>query len=116
MEYKGILSVDKGMLAKMCIMAHDAYKNREKIFEKSREEILPQWNLPRSLEYNPKRIEVLDPLGASKYLLMMASLERKSQTRVNIINGLKTWNNPKKSWIFDPHKVSKRSVKDIEKL
>ena len=94
--------------------AHRAYVEGRGIF-RHKETLLPQWALPRDLEYGPQRTETRCPVQAGDYLFLLASLERRSLSRQNIKNGLKTWEDEDKRWIFSPEVVAERASEDMER-
>lgn len=106
------ISINIERLTQVCQTASEAYKQGQGIYSDQRK-FLPQWNLPQELEYNPQQVETKNPLEASKYLWTLASLERKSLSRVNIKNGLKTWNNPELRWIFNPLEVAVKNLDEV---
>jgi len=101
-DQEQIIQISKEKLTQVCLKSYQAFINKEKIFKTKREEVLPQFNLPEGLEKNPKE--------TANYLFILALMERKSLTRINIRNGRKTWENPQTKWIFIPEK----SVKNLE--
>ena len=109
------LTVDYERLKQVCLRAYRAYENGKGIFRHERT-ILPQYALPQDLEYDPQRMETKFPNQAGNYLWVLASMEKRSQTRQNIKNGRRVWANEETKWIFNPEKVVQRRLEDIREL
>jgi len=105
--------LDKERLREICLRAYHAYETGEGIFRNS-EIFLPQWALPKELEYSPRKIQVKSPRQVANYLFVMASMERRRQTKVNIAYGMNTWNNQETRWLFDSEKVVKRNPEEVK--
>ena len=86
----GKFTIDYARLKEICLRAYRAYEEGRGIF-REKESLLPQWNIPADLEYQPQRTETRSSGEASNYLWLLASMEKRSQTRQNIKNGLKVW-------------------------
>lgn len=108
------IKVNKERLAEICLRAHKAYNQKNGVFRKGVKKYLPQWNLPPELEYSPQRTEVKDPKQAANYLWMLALLERRTLSRINIRNGLATWEDKDVRWIFNPLQAAGRNIQDLK--
>jgi len=111
-----IICVDIEGLGEICKRVSDEFKKKNPFGLDGIKNYLPEFNLPLELDFDPPRIEVPDPLTASKYLFLLASMERKSQSRINIRNGLFTWAQPSKRWVFDPVQVIVHPESEIESI
>jgi hypothetical protein len=76
-------------------------------------QFLPEFNLPPELENDPWTEEPQDSLKTARFLFLMASMERRSQSNQNIKNALKTWENPRLRWIFDQGEVARREPDEV---
>lgn len=110
------ININWDRLVDACLLANGALLNRIGVARKGIKQFLPEFNLPPELEYSPQKIETIDPLRAAQYLFVLVSMERKSRSSENILNGLATWENQDIRWIFDPYSVSQKSLLDVTKV
>jgi len=108
-------SIDYERLKEISARAYHAYEDGRGIF-KHKERFLPQWAIPPEIEYEPQMAETRLSNRAGNYLFVLASMEKKSQTKQNIKNGLKTWANPETRWIFSPEEVVQRNLREIKQV
>lgn len=109
-------SLDYDRLEKAVLSVYRAAEARGGIFEHGLERYLPQWGIPEEMEHSPQRMETKDPEEASRYLWTMASLERKSLTRVNISNGRRVWKDPNQRWVFHPEEVVNKGLDAVRRV
>ena len=109
------VTIKKDRLTKICLTAYEAYEAEQGIFKNSRK-YLPQWNIPKELEYSPQRTEISNSSQATKYLWTLALLENRTLSRINMRNGLATWEDKDSRWIFEPVKVVERGYKEVSQL
>jgi len=110
---KNSFYIDKERLREVILRAYHASQQGKGIFQDS-QVFLPQWALPEGLEYRPQRVQVRFPKQAANYLLPMAFMERRRQTKVNIAYGVRTWNDQTTRWLFDSSEVVKRSPEEVK--
>lgn len=108
--------LDKERLRHVVLKVYKAAVERQGIFEGGLGRFLPQFNLPEELEYSPVRKEPRNSLEAGRYLFLMASLERKAQTRQHIKNAKRVWQDSKKRWVFDQDEVAQRSINELHQI
>lgn len=104
--------IDIQRLTDVCKKAYSAYENGSGIF-RDKKRFLPEWNLPEELEHSPRRIETKSPELAANYLWLMALLEKRSQSRFNMKNGVRVYSQRDKKWIFDPNEVIIRPLEEV---
>lgn len=108
------IKIRKRILSEACLMGDNAYENKTHVFAEKREKFLPQWNIPRDLEYKIPRTNPKNEKDSAGYLFVLGSLERMSLTKTNIRNGLRAWEDPKTRWIFNPIKVANAPIESVE--
>jgi len=101
--------IDRERLEEMCVAAYASWDEGIRRY-------LPQWNLPPELEHDPIQDSPKDPEWAARFLLVEASFERMTKSSAIIGNALRTWENPKKRWIFNPSTVARMPLEDIKKI
>lgn len=114
-EKKFGFSINQARLEEIVKQIVEARISRQGIFSIAFKTFLPQWNLPKELEFNPQRIETIDPLSTAKYLWTCVFFERLSQSRVIMRNAQRVWNSDKR-WIFYPEKVVEKDIFEIDEV
>jgi endonuclease III len=109
-------SIDRERLTLVAQAVYSAAYEKKGIFSLGFKRFLPQYNLPKELEFDPQKTQTKNPLNVANYLWRCAFFERLSQSRVILNNAHKLWNNPDKNWIFNPKQTAKRGTDEIEKI
>lgn len=112
--------IDLKRLRGVCSSVLIASEEGRGIFRGGRERwtkrYLPQWNIPKELEYNPQRIEVAKPFEASNFLSLEVQLERQNQSRYLMKKLLQIWDDKEKRWLFEPDEVASRPFSLTEEI
>lgn len=107
---KNNFKFNKKRLTEVCLRAYSLHGKNLETFQSK---ILPQWNLPEELEFKIPKKKVKSPKKAAQYLWLIALLERRSLSKMNIINGKATWKNAETRWIFNPQKVATKNPSEV---
>ncbi|MBT3865835.1 hypothetical protein HOF78_01890 [Candidatus Woesearchaeota archaeon] len=79
-----------------------------------RRRFLPQWNLPSSLEYEPRRKEVAKPEAAARWIFTRVALDRLSLSTQLGEYAINAWEDDSTRWLFNPGEVVDRSIGEVE--
>jgi endonuclease III len=115
MVEKDFISLDLEKLEEIVLTVIKANEKREGIFSEDFKKYLPQWNIPKELEYFPIRKEPKEKLKASQYLWTCAFFERLMQSRQIIRNASRIWNSENK-WIFSPVEITTAPFEKLERI
>jgi endonuclease III len=107
--------IDQKRLGEVVKVVYEAMLAKEGIFSLDHKTFLPQWNLPKELEFDPQKDETVDPLTAANYLWTCAFFERLSQSRVIMRNSKKVWDSQDR-WIFYPKKVVEKDMLKVDEV
>lgn len=106
--------IDEERLAIVMNTVWQAVLNRKGIFKNGLKPFLPQWNLPKELEYSPQQTSVQHPDLAAKLLFTRTSCDKMSDSAYLHRKVVESWNNPERRWIFDPREVMKRKSEELD--
>ncbi len=79
-------------------------------------EYLPQWRIPKELEYSPQREETKDPKATAQFLWHSILFERQAKSSFLEYQLHQIWHDPKKRWFFNPKEISQRDLEDIAQI
>jgi len=104
----------------MVLSVYDAATSGKGIFRGGFEvwkyKFLPQWRLPREIEFDPIKKEVRDPSKASQYLGTAAPLEAGIPSRILHSKLRKVWYDEKRNWFFDPNQAVNHDRQDVDEI
>tara|TARA_Y100000310_G_scaffold331198_1_gene404334 strand:+ start:603 stop:1589 length:987 start_codon:yes stop_codon:yes gene_type:complete len=110
------LILNQEIVNEMSVTILNALKRRKGIFREGLEKYIPQFNLPKEIEHNPKRKKPKKQLEAAHFLWTSAFLERRSLSTIINRNTNRTWTNTEAQWIFDPKQTCFRTKKEIKEV
>jgi len=112
-------SVNQNRLNHVLDVINKASLNGEGIFYGGvnfwRRRFLPQWQLPKEIEYSPQRDGVKDARVAANLLHLEAFCEIRNTSAYIMRNLNRLWNSGER-WFFEPEEVIKKSWRRIEEI
>jgi hypothetical protein len=79
-----------------------------------RKRFLPQWRIPKEMEYEPSKVETRDPKLASKFLWTCVQLERQANSAYLERQFHNIWKSQEHRWFFYSEEMTKRKWEDID--
>ena len=110
------IEIHKERFYHMCDLAVKRYEEGNGFWKKAKQKYLPQWNLPEELERGLVHSTDKSLKAAANYLFLMAQLERRVQSKQNIINAKQIGEDSSKKFIFDQSKVASKQVEEIARI